>query len=53
MSIEINNYEDHRNVTVSTGKTIEIKIDGNIVYSKTVSAGKKANVAFQLQEVDE
>ena len=51
MSIEINNYEDHRNVTIQGGQTIEIKIDGNVVYTHTITTDKKANIAFQLQEV--
>lgn len=52
MTITINNYEDHRNVTVEAGQNIEIKIDGVVVYTHTISAGKKANIAFQLQEVN-
>lgn len=53
MSIEINNYEDHRNVTVPAGTIVKVTFNGNEVYSHTVSDNKKANVAFQLQEVNE
>ena len=52
MTITINNYEDHRNVTVEDGQIIEIKIDGAVVYTHTISTDKKANIAFQLQEVN-
>ena len=52
MTITINNYEDHRNVTVEAGQIIEIKIDGAVVYTHTISTGKKANIAFQLQEIN-
>ena len=51
MTITINNYEDHRNVTIQTGQLIEIKIDGVVVYTHTVTAEMKANIAFQLQEI--
>lgn len=50
--LSINNHEDHRNITVDSGTVVEIKIDGNVVYTKTVTAGKNANIAFQLQEVN-
>ncbi len=53
MTITINNYEDHRNVTIEAGQAFEIKIDGEVVYSHTITTGKKGNIAFQLQEVDE
>lgn len=53
MSVIINNHEDHRNVTIPAGMTVEIKINGNVVYTKTVTTGMKANVAFQLQEIPE
>ena len=53
MVITINNYEDHRNITIEAGQAIEIKIDGNVVYTHTITAGKKANIAFQLQEINE
>ena len=52
MTITINNYEDHRNVTIETGQVIEIKIDGTVVYTHTITAGKKGNIAFQLQEIN-
>lgn len=52
MSIKLNNYEDHRDVTLEAGMRIEIKIDTTVVYGHTVTTGKNANVAFQLQEVD-
>jgi len=50
--LSINNYEDERNVTVDAGTVIEIKIDGNIVYTHTVTAGKNGNIVFRLQEVN-
>ena len=52
MTVTINNYEDHRNVTIEAGQTIEIKIDGVVVYIHTITEGKKANIAFQLQEIN-
>lgn len=52
MAITTNNHEDHRNVTITEGMTIEIKIGENVVYTRTVTAGKNANIAFQLQEVN-
>ena len=52
MTITINNYEDHRNVTIDAGQILEIKIDGVVVYTHTIATGKKANIAFQLQEVN-
>ena len=53
MTIKTNNYEDHRNVTVPSGTTVEIKLGGTVVYTHVVSTGKNANIAFQLQEVEE
>lgn len=53
MTITVNNYEDKRNVSIEAGQVIEIKIDGTVVYTHTITAGKKANIAFQLQEISE
>ena len=52
MVITVINYEDHRNVTIEAGQSVEITIDGNVVYAHTVTAGMNANIAFQLQEVN-
>ncbi len=52
MTIKVNNYEDHRNVTIEAGQVIEIKIDSVVVYTHTITQNKNANIAFQLQEVE-
>ena len=52
MTITITNYEDQRNVQIEAGQNIEIKIDGVVVYTHTITAGKKGNIVFQLQEID-
>lgn len=52
MTITVNDYEDKRNITIEAGQVFEVKIDGNVVYSHTITAGKNANIAFQLQEVN-
>ena len=52
MTITINDYEDTRNITIEAGQVFEVKIDGVVVYTHTISADKKANIAFQLQEVN-
>lgn len=52
MPITINDYEDKRNITIEAGQVFEVKIDSVVVYTHTVTQTKKANIAFQLQEVN-
>ena len=38
------------NIVLAENETIEIRLNGNVVYSATVGTGKTANVQFSFDE---
>lgn len=48
--VKINLEGDKYQITLEENDSIEIRINGNTQYTRTIAAGREANVQFQLED---